>query len=95
MFPPSYLSFTFDTQEQDVPWVPADTTNIKDLEENEGGDVTDGTAKPTPCTQRWKASTSESTKRALAVYDTTGIFASACRHSFILKITEMVRSGEL
>jgi len=29
------------------------------------------------------------------VYETTGIFASACRHGFILAICEMVWSGEL
>ena len=59
------------------------------------GDACDGTMKQSSCTQRWKASAAEHQKRALSVYDTTGIFTAACRHGFVLILCEMVRSGEL
>lgn len=48
-----------------------------------------------PCTKNWKASAAEHKKRALDIYDITGIFASACRHGLMNKICEMVYSGEL
>ncbi|KAJ2970863.1 hypothetical protein NUW54_g12636 [Trametes sanguinea] len=41
------------------------------------------------------ASAAEHEKRALNIYETTGIFVCACRHGFVQKATEMVRSGEL
>lgn len=88
---PHRLQPDIEEEVADSPWVPAQIPSDADTQ----GDVTDGASKSTPCTQRWKASASEHQKRALAVYDTTGIFASACRHGFILKVTEMVRSGEL
>lgn len=47
------------------------------------------------CTDKWKAGAAEHQKRALKIYDTTGLFAGACRHGFVLASCEMVRSGEL
>ncbi|KAG1774964.1 hypothetical protein EV702DRAFT_1180545 [Suillus placidus] len=44
---------------------------------------------------RWKSSGPDHKKTALDIYETTGIFASACHHGFIIKVCEMVRSGEL
>ncbi|KAG2743926.1 hypothetical protein P692DRAFT_20878574 [Suillus brevipes Sb2] len=44
---------------------------------------------------RWKSSGPDHKKTALDIYETTGIFASACRHGFIIKVCEMVKSGEL
>ncbi|EMD33917.1 hypothetical protein CERSUDRAFT_97846 [Gelatoporia subvermispora B] len=72
-------------EDQDAPW----------LSEDGPGDASDGQARPTPCTQRWKASAAEHEKRALDVYETTGIFVCACRHGLIQKACEMIRSGEL
>ncbi|KAG2146793.1 hypothetical protein DEU56DRAFT_731337 [Suillus clintonianus] len=43
----------------------------------------------------WKSSAPDHKKKAADIYETTGIFASACRHGFIIKVCEMVRSGEL
>ncbi|KAL6298830.1 hypothetical protein BKA93DRAFT_833746 [Sparassis latifolia] len=40
-------------------------------------------------------STVEDKKKMWGIFDETGIFASACRHGFILWIADMVRSGEL
>ncbi|KAI0818788.1 hypothetical protein BC629DRAFT_1588119 [Irpex lacteus] len=70
----------------DAPWVP-DTSKP--------GDVTDGQANTTSCTENWKASAEEHHKKALDIYHQTGIFGSACRHHFIEKFCEMIRSGEL
>ena len=47
-----------------------------------------------PCASNWKAAQSDSKKRMWGVFAETGLFASACRHGFILWITDMVRSGE-
>lgn len=44
---------------------------------------------------QWKSSGPDHKKTALDIYETTGIFASACRHGFIIKVCEMVKSGEL
>ncbi|KAG2113283.1 hypothetical protein BD769DRAFT_1673822 [Suillus cothurnatus] len=43
----------------------------------------------------WKSSAPDHKKTATDIYETTGIFASACHHGFIIKFGEMVRSGEL
>ncbi|RDX48316.1 hypothetical protein OH76DRAFT_1456309 [Lentinus brumalis] len=62
------------------------------------GDPTDGTANtaaPSACASNWKAAAADDKKRMWAIYDETGIFASACRHGLILWIADMVRSGEL
>ncbi|PSS29557.1 hypothetical protein PHLCEN_2v2956 [Hermanssonia centrifuga] len=72
--------------DDDAPWL---------VDSASPGDACDGQEKPTPCTKRWKASAAEHEKTALNVYHQTGIFACACRHSFIVKVSEMVRSGEL
>ncbi|KAG6876186.1 hypothetical protein C0992_000548 [Termitomyces sp. T32_za158] len=62
------------------------------------GDPTDGlpqNAVHTPCAENWKAAAKESNKKMWAIFDETGIFASACRHGLILWIADMIRSGEL
>jgi hypothetical protein len=35
------------------------------------------------------------TSRAYGMYDETGFFPALCRHGFILKVVDMVKSGEL
>ncbi|KAG6819116.1 hypothetical protein H0H93_015313 [Arthromyces matolae] len=63
------------------------------------GDPTDSITAPTdphaPCADNWKAAANENNKKMWAIFDESGIFASACRHGFILWIIDMVRSGEL
>jgi Kyakuja-Dileera-Zisupton transposase len=41
---------------------------------------------------RWKAAGEKGT---WGIFEESGIFAGACRHGFILWITDMIRSGEL
>lgn len=59
------------------------------------GDPTDGNPQATTCTKNWKAAQSDDKKRSWDVFEETGVFASACRHGFILWIIDMVRSEEL
>lgn len=48
-----------------------------------------------PCTQRWKAANTVDNKRSWDLFNETGVFASACRHGFVLWIMDMIKSGEL
>ncbi|KAI0083766.1 hypothetical protein BDY19DRAFT_998324 [Irpex rosettiformis] len=73
-------------EDNDAPWVP---------DMSKPGDVTDGQSITTSCTENWKASAEEHHKRALDIYHQIGIFGSACRHHFIEKFCEIIRSGEL
>ena len=72
----------------------------EDLEENvsdngEEPDPTDGEDPDQgPCANNWKAAQSDSKKRMWGVFAETGLFASACRHGFILWVADMIRSGE-
>ncbi|RDX46383.1 hypothetical protein OH76DRAFT_1356170 [Lentinus brumalis] len=59
------------------------------------GDPTDGAEQLGACASNWKAAAADEKKRMWSIYDESGIFASACRHSLILWIADMVRSGEL
>lgn len=47
------------------------------------------------CTSNWKAATRDQDKKMWGIFYNSGIFASACRHGFILWIADMVKSGEL
>jgi hypothetical protein len=53
-----------------------------------------GDADGGPCANNWKAAQSDSKKRMWGIFAETGLFASACRHGFILWIADMIRSGE-
>lgn len=47
------------------------------------------------CVKNWKAAAKDENKKMWSIFDESGIFASACRHGFILWVADMVRSGEL
>ena len=69
-----------------------------DEDKDDGGDPADAVAAESPlasCTRNWKAASAEEKKKRWAVFDETGIFASACPHGLILWIADMVKSGEL
>lgn len=66
----------------------------------ENGDPTDGVAAEDreliQCAKNWKAATADLRKKKMwGIFQETGIFASACRHSLVLWVCDMVRSGEL
>ncbi|KAJ7068499.1 hypothetical protein C8F01DRAFT_1017912 [Mycena amicta] len=61
---------------------------------HEGG--ADGEGEEEPCDEeRWKNMREEVTSRALAMWDETGIVPALCRHSFVLVVVDMVKSGEM
>ncbi|KAI0075055.1 hypothetical protein K474DRAFT_1685473 [Panus rudis PR-1116 ss-1] len=60
----------------------------------DGGDHTQGSGID-ECVKNWKAAAADEKKRTWAIFDETGVFVSACRHSLTLWIADMVRSGEL
>lgn len=47
------------------------------------------------CDEGWQNMKEEVTARAYGMYDETGWFPALCRHSFVLKVVDMVKSGEL
>ncbi len=63
-------------------------------EETGEGDPTDG-APDSACASNWKAAASDDKKRMWAIFEETGVFASACRHGFVLWLIDMIRCGEL
>ena len=69
--------------------------DVDDANADQGGDPTDGAVASSDCVKNWKAAASDEKKRTWAIFDETGIYASACRHGLILWICDMVRSGEL
>lgn len=70
----------------------------KENEEPGEGDPTDAVDLESAlktCVTNWKAAKSEDAKKSWAIYEETGIFASACRHGLLLWIIDMYKSGEL
>ncbi|KAK7447347.1 hypothetical protein VKT23_014057 [Stygiomarasmius scandens] len=77
------------------PALDADDDEEEGLED--GGDPTDGSTAEhlAKCTKNWKAARADAEKRIWNIFVETGLFASACRHGFILWLMDMVMSGEL
>lgn len=83
-------------QQPTAPSAVADPAPVADNNSTaEEGDPADGQEDPSPCADRWKAAAAEHKKRTWDVFEETGIFASACQHSMILWVADMVESGEL
>ena len=66
----------------------------RDTSLGDGGPM-DGNMIETMCTDNWKAARAETTKISYKEFEQSGIFISACRHGFILFLTDMIHSGEL
>ena len=47
------------------------------------------------CQEQWKDLSEDITLKMWGIFDETGIFLSLCRHSFVLLVTDMIKSGEL
>ncbi len=78
--------------------VPDDSDSEWEDEEGEEGTAADFAGADDvlkQCTQNWKAAASDAKKKMWSIFEETGVFASACRHGFILWVVDMVRSGEL
>lgn len=64
-------------------------------DDGEDRDRTDGEdSDQGPCANNWKAAQSDSKKRMWGIFAETGLFASACRHGFVLWVADMIQSGE-
>ncbi|KAI0069613.1 hypothetical protein K474DRAFT_1608419, partial [Panus rudis PR-1116 ss-1] len=75
-----------------------DATQDDSCDNLEEGDPTDGgSGDPalSPCVKNWKAAAADEKKKMWGIFAESGIFASACRHGFILWLVDMVMSGEL
>ncbi|KAJ3845617.1 hypothetical protein EV368DRAFT_53714 [Lentinula lateritia] len=48
-----------------------------------------------PCEEQWKNLSEALTSKMWGIYDETGVFLALCQHSFVLLITDMVKSSEL
>jgi hypothetical protein len=81
------------TEEQPVPEGASQDADVPSSETLDDSSDQDKTG--VPCANHWKAAATDDKKRMWAIFDETGIFASACRHGLILWIADMVRSGEL
>ncbi|KAJ7048972.1 hypothetical protein C8F01DRAFT_1003511 [Mycena amicta] len=47
------------------------------------------------CGDTWQNMKEDVTAKSWGLYEETGIFLSLCRHNFVLKVCDMIRSGEL
>ncbi|KAJ7767090.1 hypothetical protein B0H14DRAFT_2633106 [Mycena olivaceomarginata] len=52
-------------------------------------------AEDTECQEHWKNMSEELIAKMWEIFDETGVFLALCRHSFVLLVANMVRSGEL
>ncbi|KAJ7726079.1 hypothetical protein B0H14DRAFT_2269523, partial [Mycena olivaceomarginata] len=59
------------------------TSNAEDDNEEDG------------CSERWQNMKEDVTSRTYGMYNETGFFPALCRHGFVLKVVDMVKSGEL
>ncbi|KAJ6590434.1 hypothetical protein DFH09DRAFT_1306980 [Mycena vulgaris] len=66
---------------------------MKDFSVEREGD--EGEAEELGCSERWQNMKEDVTARAYGMYDETGFFPALCRHGFVLKVVDMVKSGEL
>ncbi|KAI9059666.1 hypothetical protein FKP32DRAFT_1614124 [Trametes sanguinea] len=74
---------------------PGDQSESDESADNSDDDSSDDDDKFRECTHNWKAAGRDEDKKMWGIFDESGIFASACRHGFILWISDMVKSGEL
>lgn len=76
----------------------AEDDDVSDLDGD--GDPTDGVPPEQQdgidqCVKNWKAAASDDKKKSWAIFNETGIFASACCHGLILWIADIRCSGKL
>jgi hypothetical protein len=61
----------------------------------ENGEVEENEEVESGCSESWQNMKEDVTSRAYGMYDETGFFPALCRHGFVLKVVDMVKSGEL
>ncbi|KAJ6603182.1 hypothetical protein DFH09DRAFT_1242728 [Mycena vulgaris] len=68
---------------------------MKDFSVEREGEEGEAEAEELGCSERWQNMKEDVTARAYGMYDETGFFPALCRHGFVLKVVDMVKSGEL
>lgn len=91
LLPPHYVDQFAD--EVSSRRAPAVLTASDDVGEEDWEDINDG--EEVPCTSNYKAAAADEKKKMWAIFEETGFFVSACRHSLIMWFSDMLRSGEL
>ncbi|KAF7966426.1 hypothetical protein HWV62_38406 [Athelia sp. TMB] len=74
---------------------PAVLDRTRDVLDTDDTDNADDPTDPDECTTNFKAAAEDSHKTMWGIFEETGWFVSACRHSLILWFSDMIRSGEL
>ncbi|KAF9506764.1 hypothetical protein BS47DRAFT_1304859 [Hydnum rufescens UP504] len=50
---------------------------------------------PDSCTTNWTSAMADHDKTLLPVFEETGVFVISCWHHIVLKVVDMIQSGEL
>lgn len=91
LLPPDYVDrFADEVSSRRAPAVPDANEDVADEEWEDLNDDDE-----VPCTTNYKAAAADEKKKMWAIFEETGFFVSACRHSLIMWFSDMLRSGEL
>ncbi|KAI9059827.1 hypothetical protein FKP32DRAFT_1613970 [Trametes sanguinea] len=96
-----YLSTSFvDQYKDEVKNGGAAAPDVPDGDQDQESDPSDDESSDDQhdvhhCTRNWKAAARDEDKKMWGIFDESGIFACACRHGFVLWISDMIKSGEL
>ncbi|KAL0564021.1 hypothetical protein V5O48_018033 [Marasmius crinis-equi] len=71
-----------------------DEWDIKKWRKEDGSSKEADEENASPCEEKWKNMNDSHTAKSWAVFDIQGWFILLCRHGFLLKAADMVRSGE-
>uniref|UniRef100_A0A0W0FVZ3 Uncharacterized protein n=1 Tax=Moniliophthora roreri TaxID=221103 RepID=A0A0W0FVZ3_MONRR len=63
-------------------------------EDKAGWDVDENGEDKSPCEDKWKNIKEAHTAKVWGVFKVQGWFVLLCRHSFVMKVADMIRSGE-
>lgn len=93
LLPPDYVDqFADEVSSRRGPAVPLVDNDAAD---DEWEDIDGAEGEEVPCTTNYKAAAADEKKKMWAIFEETGFFVSACRHSMVLWFSDMIKSGEL
>ena len=55
----------------------------------------DGVEEDSVCAERWANLADDSKKHQWGLFEEAGVFVTVCRHGLVLRMCDIVRSGEL
>ncbi|KAJ7857274.1 hypothetical protein B0H14DRAFT_2352306, partial [Mycena olivaceomarginata] len=68
---------------------------VEDVMKSFASSAEDGGVNDDGCSERWENMKEDVTSHSYGMYDETGFFPALCRHGFVLKVVDMVRSSKL